>query len=272
LKIEPPREPQLGIAVDIKGDLYHRALEIYYSKLVQLDPEQQETTKDDILKAALTQAVSDLSDDPRFSPGPYWENEQKDMLFRLRRFIDFDDKRLERQPAKPAMFEAKFGTEHYEESYPALRLDTQAGQVVIRGRIDRIDVSESVDGQPPCATVIDYKTGSNPISQADAQAGTNLQLPLYALAVSKSIMPGARVSNGHYLSINAAKSIGSIDFAAEKSAGLLEHTTSLVGHAVQSVKSGDFGVRPQSSKACKHCSHKPICRVTDLNHANGEES
>ncbi len=274
LRVEPRREPQLGLAVDIKGRLYHKALEIFYARFTQIRPEERTDQRQTVLKESLLVAIESIKNDPQFTPGPYWDNEQKDMLFRLDRFIDYDDQRLlrDKTSAQPALFEARFGLNHLENSYPALTLQTKHGPIVIRGVIDRVDIHESQDGEPPCATVIDYKTSSSPITLADAQSGTNLQLPIYALAVSKSMFPNAKVSHGHYLSINGARSIGSIDFNQDKSADLLESTIALVSDTVSAIKAGDFGVRPRSAKACQHCSHKPVCRVTDLTRNDVEEA
>jgi ATP-dependent helicase/DNAse subunit B len=131
--------------------------------------------------------------------------------------------------------------------------------------IDRIDLDQN------SGTVIDYKSSSSPISLAEAQNGTNIQLPIYALAVERAIKPNAKVRNGHFLSINGAKSIGTIDFEGEKAAGLLDATVARIVETVASVKSGDFSVRPTTSKSCKTCVHKPVCRITDLTISESEE-
>lgn len=268
LSIEPRREPEPGLAVDIRGRLYHKALEIYYSRMVQLRPEEREAPRENMLHDSLKEAIDSFAEDPQFTPGPYWENEQKDMLFRLRRFIEFDG---DRSDAQPALFEARFGMTFSDQSYPPLIVEGENGPIVIRGVIDRVDIHETADGEPLAATVIDYKTSSSPISLADAQVGTNLQLPIYALAVSRSILPQAKVKSGHFLSINAAKSIGQIDFGGEKAAGLLEATSKRISDTVSAVRNGDFTVRPANSKVCKNCIHKPVCRVVDLKHAESEE-
>lgn len=271
LDLEPTREPQLGLTIDIKGRLYHKALEIYHSQLLALPEASRAEPQPDLLRVALNEAIESIKDDPQFTPGPYWDNEQKDMLFRLGRFVEFDRQRTaNRDIEQPAYFEAKFGLP-YEASYPALSIDSDYGPIVIRGVIDRIDVQRDADGTPISAAVVDYKTGSTAIGLADAQAGTNLQLPIYALAVSQQILPNVPVKRGHFLSINAAKSVGSIDFNDEKSRGLLDATRELISDSIRAIKSGDFRVSPHSSKICKSCIHTSICRVTDLKRSEAEE-
>lgn len=274
LDIEPREEPEAGLRVHVRGSLYHRALEIFYSRLVQIPPVERLAVKEQLLKQSLEEAVEWFKENPDFTPGPYWENEQKDMLFRLRRFVEFDSNRIQRGDevlAHPALFEARFGFGFDPNSYPALVIDGEHGPITIRGVIDRVDLHEEPNGDGIAATVIDYKTSSSPISLADAQTGTNLQLPLYALAVSKAILPAAKVKAGEFLSINAAKKIGSIEFGAEKATGLLDDTVKRLRDTVSSVRSGDFSVRPANSKVCKNCDHHSVCRVSDLKQVDSEE-
>jgi len=67
-----------------------------------------------------------------------------------------------------------------------LRVDVSPGKTIrLRGRIDRIDESGAGDG----VVVIDYKTGAvkptqKSLDQDPVVAGTYLQLPIYAVAVS----------------------------------------------------------------------------------------
>lgn len=271
LKIKQIEEPELGLRTNVRGSLYHRALEVFYNRYVQVPPEERGSLREEILRQSLQEAVESFKDNPEFTPGPYWENEQKDMLFRLRRFLEFDEQRLQRGGEVPSLFEAKFGFSDREESYPPLVVDTEHGPILVRGSIDRVDLHEQPDGEGIAATVIDYKTSSSPISLAEAQSGTNLQLPLYALAVSKAILPAAKVKAGEFLSINAAKKISAIDFGGEKAAGLLDDTLARLRNTVSAVRSGDFSVRPANSKACKNCDHKSVCRVSDLKQVESEE-
>jgi ATP-dependent helicase/DNAse subunit B len=67
--------------------------------------------------------------------------------------------------------------------------------VLIRGRIDRIDLAD--EGR--IARVVDYKSGSSPIRVTDAEEGCNMQLPVYAMAVAqgaRAMHSGATASDG----------------------------------------------------------------------------
>ncbi len=64
-----------------------------------------------------------------------------------------------------------------------LQITTPSGKVInLSGTIDRIDVSQS-EGCTQ-ARIIDYKSGSTSFSEELLDAGVQLQLPLYAMAVS----------------------------------------------------------------------------------------
>jgi ATP-dependent helicase/nuclease subunit B len=75
-------------------------------------------------------------------------------------------------------FESGFGN-HGE--FPAIYT---SGGIRIEGRIDRVDV---MDGG--YARIVDYKSGAQEFSEADAAAGYQLQLMIYLQAVSENYIP-----------------------------------------------------------------------------------
>ncbi|MDO4481540.1 MAG: PD-(D/E)XK nuclease family protein [Bacillota bacterium] len=75
-------------------------------------------------------------------------------------------------------FEIPFGTNC---KMPAIEVETPGGgRVLIEGRIDRIDVSESVNGT--LVKVIDYKSGADKVDKKEIVSGYKLQLMLYMKA------------------------------------------------------------------------------------------
>jgi ATP-dependent helicase/nuclease subunit B len=277
LHVEPAEEPETGMDTKMKGSLYHHVLELYYRQLIESTLESQTKAppsdltaiNEEVLQSALLQSFKEMESDRTFRPGPYWENEKKEIAFRARRFLEFDRQRSVKNPlTKPELLEAKFGL--YENSSPPLKCNTAVGEIAIRGIIDRIDIERDADGRACAATVVDYKLGSTPITTDDARAGANMQIPIYALAVEKVIMPGVRVKSGYYLGINGAKSNGSINL--EKEAGLLSETTAKIAKMVESVAAGDFSVKPYSSKSCSNCPHGSLCRIADLQQPTEVES
>src|SRR5262249_4591867 len=158
------------------------------------------------------------------------------------------------------LLETKFGRP--DDRSPALTFHSATGEITLHGIIDRVDVERNSAGKPVAATIVDYKLGSTPITIDDAKAGANLQLPIYALAVEKVIMPAVRVRSAVYLSVNSAKSIGSINL--EKEPCLLEETKAKITQMVECITAGVFPVKPYSSKACSGCPHASLCRIADL--------
>ena len=69
------------------------------------------------------------------------------------------------------MCEVPFGT---GKRLDPIELDTDNGKVIVEGRIDRLDISE--DGY---AKVIDYKSSSRDMNEAEVRGGWDLQLMLY---------------------------------------------------------------------------------------------
>jgi ATP-dependent helicase/DNAse subunit B len=79
---------------------------------------------------------------------------------------------------KPFMFEAKFGDDEYE----TLKIcDGKEDDIEVSGKIDRIDISE-IDGKK-FGMILDYKYGKTEFHLNDIEEGTDLQLPIYILAL-----------------------------------------------------------------------------------------
>jgi ATP-dependent helicase/DNAse subunit B len=262
LGLERAREPQEGLSLPEKGKLYHRVLELYYS-LQQSSPGEYGQVDEPAFAQALATAFSELERQPVFRAGPYWANDKKEIAFRLRRFLSFDSARQMKQAQfRPQMFEVRFGT--HDAAYPPLVLNLGAGTVSICGVIDRVDLSNVPDGGRREAIILDYKSGSAAISLDDMKAGANLQLPIYAMAVERCILPGSKVTAGHFLSVNAAKSTGSLLFDQPEHAQVVAQAEQQIAAVVRKVTDGQFPVAPYASKACDSCEHATVCRIADL--------
>jgi ATP-dependent helicase/DNAse subunit B len=280
LSVAPRVEAQPGLTVQFKGSLFHKALENYYSAMVQIHPDLRLEKRQQVLQESLSSAVTELERQSQFHPSPFWANEQKELLFRLNRFVEYDEARMARDKEAPqaALFEARFGMPR-GNSYPGLSIQTSAGPINVRGVIDRIDINSNVESGDDAGsatakmsvTVIDYKTGSTPITSDDIGAFAQVQLPLYAMAVQQSILPRAKVSAGHYLSVNAAKSIGSVQFQNERWSDLIANARERVKQSLESMGQGDFSVRPYASKACNNCDHAAVCRIGDMKQSQSVE-
>lgn len=282
LRLRPREELATGLTLLMLGRTYHKSLELFFQKLIKIETGERRQAAVGLIEEAFSEAVSWVESQPDFQPSKYWESERKELLFRLRRFIVKELDRLENDKNElfPALFEVRFGDEK-TGSFPALIIEDEGRSIRIRGSIDRLDLpltalpNESDRPLPAEAAVamrvVDYKTGSSSISLKEAESGRNIQLPLYALAVQRSIFPQSTVLSGQYLSINAGKPVGQMDFTSEKLGGLLGRIEDKVRDYLRRITSGDFSVKPNGSNVCKKCDHKRACRVGELSHSQTEE-
>jgi len=86
--------------------------------------------------------------------------------------------------------EVKFG-KHYRDEKTHLILEglvfrVNEKEVMLEGKIDRVDVFKDANSNVKFARVIDYKTGKADFIYNDLYYGTKLQLPLYAKVLEKT--------------------------------------------------------------------------------------
>jgi RecB family exonuclease len=118
-----------------------------------------------------------------------YELERRDLAECARVFLHSESEF--QKTAKPAYLEAAFGMEGrsapWNGGLPATLALPSGRSVRLRGRLDRVDVSDGSGG----LVIWDYKTGSPAgFSTADPFKGGKLQAALYAVAL-KSFFPGA---------------------------------------------------------------------------------
>jgi len=264
LKIEKMEEPELGLDSRLLGEVYHKALEVFYLELKERALSllgADEALLQEIFESSIKSAIVWLETTRKFRHTDFWEYEQKEIAFRLRRFFVKEKERAVRSGGEfvPTYFEKGFGFKD-SESAPPLVVKV-AGQVVkMHGRVDRIDVSS--DGR---VKVIDYKSSSGAISKKEALAGRNMQLPVYAMAVTDAILAdsNAQVKSGAFLSFSSGDQIGTIDFQDGEN-DYIGLTKEYIGNYVADIKKGNFSVKPSSPDSCKHCDHQQVCRITEL--------
>ncbi len=272
LNIKALEEPSAGLDARLLGEVYHKCLELFYSGL---ESRQLSMLDNDIAPLAIffDQCIKDalewLVTSRPFKVTEFWDYEQKEIYFRLRRFFARERETALKTGGEfvPVAFEKAFGFEDEAGSASALVISTNERTVKLRGRIDRIDKAN--DGR---VQVIDYKAGSKPISLDEARQGSNMQMPVYALAANQCIEPGAHVSSGIFLSISQAKSIGRIDFD-KVGAELLPQVKEHIVNFVHGIEQGKFPVLPVDQKVCATCDHGMVCRIAELgkSDAYGEE-
>ncbi len=277
LKSSPHEEPEEELTAKVLGEMYHKALEFFYIELqgkgLNLSWSDQDLVRQ-IFDRAVEKSLIWLETRKEIRRSEFWHYQKNEIKFRLQRFFEFELTSARTDPDKfvPTLVEAIFGFEG-EESYPALLIPNGDKPIAIRGKIDRIDVAENLE-EFPRIRVVDYKKGSTPITDADVLEGRNIQLPLYALAVEQSILPGAKVIEAKYLSVQSASVIGNHYFDGRKKrrsthgddtpVNLLQVTEQHVKRIVSGISTGDFSVAPTSKSVCTNCDHRTICRIREM--------
>jgi len=183
-----PREPlEEGYNVRAFGSMVHAILERVYQRAS--DPADVEA-----VLAALPDAAREVFDsapsDYGFRPTVLWGHQRAEIEQTIRATITTLAE--EAQGYAPRLYEQAFGF----KGQPLLDADG----VKLHGFIDRVDA-----GPGGRLRVMDYKTGSTPISSKDLNEGRRLQLPLYALAARDALKLGD-VDAGFYWHVGSARS------------------------------------------------------------------
>lgn len=277
LKIEAMEEPEAGLDPRQRGEVYHKCLELFYTGMQargwKLD-EPGDAPVDAFYDECIEEALAWLEKERPFKATEFWDYEKKEIYFRLRRFLSKEKLRAVADGGEytPVSFEKAFGFENEAGSGAPLvvkavpRGKEMEMSVQLRGRIDRIDKSQ--DGK---IRVVDYKAGSSAISSKQAEQGSNIQMPVYAMAVSQSIEPGAEISRGVFLSISSGDSIGSFDFSKAENVELVDKVKEHIVSFVDGISTGHFQVQPVDENVCNTCDHNSICRIRELSMQADEE-
>jgi ATP-dependent helicase/DNAse subunit B len=169
-------------------------------------------------------------------------------------------------PLEPKWLELGFGFEDEEGALPALDL---GGGMMLRGRIDRIDVTPGGD-----AVVYDYK-GARVTPGARWIADGKIQLALYMRAAERLL--GVRVVGGMYQPLGGIdlRARGALDTVAgvgmecvrtdlldtSEIDTLIEDAVTLAREAAAQAVAGAIEARPLTCAYTGGCSHPAICRA-----------
>jgi ATP-dependent helicase/nuclease subunit B len=221
---------------------------------------------------------------------PFWEIDKEAILGSenhkgmMKELLEME--RGSKLGVEPAYFEVLFGSSPGPEEKFDRSLHVEepvvAGNVRLRGKIDRIDVGEK------SFRIIDYKTGRRLPDRGDIDLGLSLQLPVYLRAVEQilaakhsGIRTGAagiyywlKEPVGQKLGIGSAEHLDEA-FTARKQKQLVgsdEDLTKIVDQAIRFVNEyvnhiahGEFPVEPKEpEKVCTYCSFGTICRIRSI--------
>ncbi len=279
LSLEPLASPDPDLTAREQGSLVHRIAHRFYADWRQdecgpiTDENQAEA-----LRRILTIGREEAEQVNLRSPA--WRVAKEFLLGSplagpglLERFIE-SEVRLAASSFSPRVFEFSFGSPA-GDAVPIRLHEGSEETVLLRGRIDRIDVAP--DG---AFMVIDYKTGSSRSNLADISAGKALQLPLYIRAVETLTgLPGA--AGAYYTLRRGEIRIRPVFWDADRRdhfAGypvtrknaiedvraLVDASLARVGEYLHGIRGGRFPTRQDTSPCPEYCGFATICRYDEL--------
>jgi len=275
LKLAPLARPERRLEAVSRGLFCH---DVLFEAFTRLRGERGQGVRlaeieESRLLAAIEQAVAVVAEpvEARRPPYPVLWRIQRDQMHREIRDYLFAQRARSGLPSEATHFELGFGVSQLAGLDPASRaepivLPTDAGEIRIRGKIDRVDLVrlEGAEG----LFVIDYKTGRLP-RRSEIEDGTNLQLPIYVEAAEQAL-DGASLG-GAFHQIGAE---GSTLFAAVKKArdgryetvdGFTERrraAVQTVGRFVAAMREGRFDLVP-AHKCPGYCPFRQVCQYAE---------
>ncbi len=286
LKLDVFEEPTEEIEALELGSLIHSILFNFYSKLKKDKIVLNACSDADFRKAEnlLFKIAEERVKEVNFnSPLSFFErekifgidgNRKNSMLYKF--LIE------EKESAEgyiPEFFETGFGQVKEEENQKVRLKELKAGEVKVRGKIDRVDINKDTGTYK----IYDYKTGKSKLSKNDIYDGLQLQLMLYLYAAKEIIKSelneeykpaGASIYSLKYSAADfgrKALSFGkknSEKEITEKYVEMIEICLEAINRYVDGISRGDFRLsqlEKREEKVCRYCSFRSICRIQEVN-------
>ncbi len=281
LRIEPLREPQLGMDARQLGLLNHKILEQTYRRLAEQGVTLEPAHTDDavaLLESIATEALEHAPQQLGFRESPVWEQQKTVLLNWLKALVRYDFVEMHAHLKKkgytvdnrqPYQMETPFGIGGYGS---LLKFDdADRPPIYVTGIIDRIDrVGDDV-------LVLDYKTGSTEIPIKELEKGRNFQMMLYMLTAQdildaqRASQPDApaHVAGGFFLHIRKRKISGELRADDTAHEIIMSAARQTISRYVARAQSGDFTVHPsqigEKHRCIKFCDFYKLCRLAVTN-------
>lgn len=251
LKLEALKPIQEGMDVLQRGTLYHAILEATYAQIKargwRIEPAYSAGALD-VLAQVCVDLLGSAPERYGFRPSALWQQEMRYIAQKLAAVVRKD-------------FETGDGTRTphaFELGFEGVRVplgDPRVPYVVLRGSIDRVDIS------PEGLHVIDYKSGSTPYPTSDLKNGRNFQMWTYVMAL-RQLMPDLPVLSGAFWRIETNETGGAFVFPKDEE--LLTLGTQYVAAYLAQARAGSFAVQPRKlsgGKCSSYCEFAELCRV-----------
>ena len=244
-KVEIP-EDMFDIPSNILGSLVHKVLEKFFVKNSSDCAELKKNDVAKIVRELLTTEINRIKIFMLFSESV--RSALLDVLEnRIAKYLIEDISAMEGF--------SFFDAEQYVKLDFNLSDETEPRFVRLRGKIDRVDVSDDKKS----IRIIDYKTGKIPGPKVLLAGGAKIQLPLYLMAKQGSI-PGNSIdsSSAEYRQITGSGRLKNKVFSGEQVDGLSADLTNVLGIVIRGIRNGEFP--PFFDKVtCGYCDFSMIC-------------
>lgn len=225
LKLQELEEAELELSALLRGNLYHRSLELALSGVTDLT---QITAN---LEAAFLKAEQDCQL-PVLSA---WEARRSEHLQILNYACSQPD--FIKQEAQSSQPETQFTAEWYG--------------LTVTGSIDRIDRT------PQGLVLLDYKTSSQAppgVKDEFGKANIDIQMSLYTHVAITKLFPGETVQEAYYYSVTKGKKLPK----KQPSEGTLQAIAEKIKNYLLK---GYYPVEPDINQdACRYCAYDLVCR------------
>ena len=299
LQLRPIEKPDFGLSPLERGTLLHTIVYRFFSELQQssgnqpivLDPAQQEA-----YQQLLTHIANEELDRLAFDH-PFFQLDRQVLLGTadqpgaLQRWLEAELRLVSRHhyPFRPAIFELAFGTSTETQALPPVPL---SDTLLLRGKIDRIDLRISESGTLEFV-IADYKTTDRGVPKhAELRRGTALQMPLYLYAAQQLL---AQQYHTETMPISAVYIVllpspkepaihrflfpgSGIPLDTSKKKGLIKLETTVhtaiatARRVVQQIRAGHFPVKPETARVCQFCPYASVCRITQFRFSDNGKS
>jgi CRISPR/Cas system-associated exonuclease Cas4 (RecB family) len=231
LKLKELVEAESDLGAAIRGNLYHRCLELSFSEI--------KNTRDLIQfnQERLAQAFATAEQELKLTALPGWSVQRQEHLNLLT--LNLATAEFLPQETEVIAIESKFKIEWHG--------------LQIQGQVDRIDRT------PTGLTIIDYKTsGVTPAGVKDSigKANLDLQLAVYQDAIAQQY-PDQKINRAVYYSLSKGQTLSC---TPRDPAELAAFAHQVKKHLTQ----GHYPVAPDlDRKACRYCDYDLVCRQGD---------
>ncbi len=282
LGLEALEEPLMELDARRRGTLLHKALELFYEKLIKADKVKLQGTSEEekTLENAAVEAFAECERQGGQGDPLLWKIEKEKILSELSLWLRLETADQSRNGFIPIAVEPKFDIKKKDKkAFPPLIIDIKGdGKRYLIGRIDRIDINRETKS----VRVVDYKSGKSPgkykkMIKRQSMGDFSFQPPIYTILAKdyvkrEKLLDEVTHAYGGYRLIRANRqSEAYIITDSGKDAqqpvddGVFldpasDAETSFVNIAAGVINKIESGVFPVAPKDCDYCDFAGLCR------------